>query len=106
MVIPSSSVEMFVPRYMSPNDPEPIFRPSLYLLPTRSSMVDGRNFQVETLLFRGRQKGYPVTSRETEVRRLVQIPDLVEQLFAQSMNFATIRSLKCHKFLTVIHLQL
>ena len=69
---------MFVPRYMSPNDPEPIFRPSLYLLPTRSSMVDGRNFQAETLLFRGRRRGYPTPLWETDVRRLARIPDLVE----------------------------
>ncbi len=28
-----------LPKKMSPNDPLPILRPSLYLLPTRSSMV-------------------------------------------------------------------
>lgn len=34
----TSPLEMLIPRYMSPNDPEPIFLTSLYLLPTIKSL--------------------------------------------------------------------
>ena len=44
--LPSSRVEMCVPRYMSPKDPEPILRPSRYLFPTLNSIVNFSEFRL------------------------------------------------------------
>jgi len=49
--------------------------------------VDGKNFQVKTLPFRGRSKDCLVAVKVVGVRRWVQIPDSPEYFFAKSMQF-------------------
>jgi len=50
-------------------------------------MVDGKNFQVKTLLFRSRRKERLAAVKEAGDRRWVRIPDSAEYFFAKSMQF-------------------
>mmetsp|Transcript_22626 Transcript_22626/g.50973 ORF Transcript_22626/g.50973 Transcript_22626/m.50973 type:complete len:83 (-) Transcript_22626:36-284(-) len=58
----SSLVEIFVPRKISPNEPLPIFRPILYLFPTRSSMFQSSMDQLlrrRRIVFSSKQVALP-----------------------------------------------